>query len=474
MALPITITYNGFTIGASNSTIREGSYRESHSYNGYSIDVDFILTGSDDASFVTNLKAAETALKLENKKLTVDFGSTNHISLDPNIYTGLNIKTKLSKSGDQLNTNRSRLYSLSISVELPAYEAGKEFQKNFGYSISWDTSNRMTISISGTYTAGNSLPAGSNYLNDIETWVGNVFSNLNTIFTAITITKTDFELISEKVDFRDELNHIVGYTRTYKQRLFPDQASASDHASIKNAQVSFTRSYTNRIGHTGKGPQRVAVSYSCSVDNRATTYAGIKALYTSIIKPWIVSQAKASFAGTMATIEQGSEKFDVAGNTISSNLTVLIYGGSNGRLREDISMSVKYNSRKNYIDRWDGQPYSYNVYSVGEEITASVSVNIDQIGDPEKITYPGVLPPTPRVGIHGTWDEYDFSVNFLSTRVGKDPDGVGGTITIGSKSYSQQLRWIAGARIVQPFRVVRHRTVLRGSSGQRIQGGKNI
>lgn len=473
MALPITITYNSFVIGTSSATIREGSYSESHSYRRYSMNVDFVITGTDDATFVANLQAAESALSEENKAFTVMFGSETHVSLDPvTTYTGLNITTSLNKRGDQVDTNRSRLYSFSINADYPADATGKNYQDDHSYNITFDASNRMSIAISGSFTAGNSATAGSNYQLYIDSWVDAVFSNLDTIFSASTISESDFELISERTDFKDENNHEVTYSRTYQQRLYPDSA-AGDNTSIKNASVSYVRNYNNRSGAKGTGPVRVSVSYSCNVDTQQTTYTGLKALYVDTIKPWLLAQAKSTFGGRLSAIEQGSETLDVTGNSIRSSMTVLISGGTSNKVKEDVTYTINYTSRKTYVDLWDGRDYSYNIYSPGEDITATVRTNIVVISKSGAGLKPAGEPPTPRKGIKGIWDENSTTEGYGSEFLGQDPDGKGTAVTLFSKDFTQQFKWVKSGQVVQPnLGGPSRRTVLRSGPAKQFTGKK--
>lgn len=466
MAQNISITYNGFTIGSSSSTIRDGKFRLSHSYRRFTMDVDFVVTGTTDADFVTNTKAAEDALEVDSKRLTITIGASTYRDYDPATGTGFRARTSLTKTGDNVDTDRSRLYSWAISIDLPADSTDDGFRQEASWGLTFTPTCRMRLNFSGTYTAGDGVTATAKY-NDATTgadaWISTIFTQLNTDFTGVTITEADFEPISEVVDGNDE-NDSVSFRREYIQVLFPDatwtSGTPNNNTSIKNANVSFTRVSNHRHGNNQKGSITLNISYSCDVDTKQTGYSGLAALYTGTIKPWILEQAKTRWSGSFASIESESPVINVTNNTISASLTVFVFAGNANKLREDVTIVITQDPRKSYTDIWDGKDYTYSVHSPGPMATAIMTTRVEQMSG-----FPKSLPPAPPAPLsvnEGGWDATPFTITDESEWVGNDPDNTGDKRQIYSRTFSQNFRWVASARNIQDFgQPQRLRTVLR-------------
>ena len=458
MAQNIEIQYGSIVIGTTSSSMYIDTFSEVHSYRKYEINVSILITGTSDADFVANIAAIESGLEKDNQTLTVKFGPSGsqetHRNFVPSNFTGLNVRTSLRKNGGDLDTDRSRVYSWNCSMDLPADSSDDNYRESATWSLSFDASSRMTLSFSGTYTAGypssTATKATGNYLdgtNGVDSWVSTIFTDLNTLYSSITIQLTDFELIDEKVNARDDDHHLMDFSRTYSQRLFPD-TSSGNHASIIGASVSFSRSSTNRHGNKQKGPVTVNVTYSCSVDSENTTYTGLAALWTGSIKPWIVAQAKSRWSGNMLAIESENTDLDVSGNSISSRLSILIFGGTAGILSEDVTLGLIYDERKTFLDIWDGSPHSYSVFSPGLLLTGSARSVVKSLNGVAR--NPSVPPDPAIVGNSGGWVTTSIDQSIESEWVGEDHDGGAGSVAkqITTTTWNANYRWVGESKAV--------------------------
>ncbi|MCB0383798.1 MAG: hypothetical protein KDD43_00290 [Bdellovibrionales bacterium] len=467
MTQNIEIQYGTYKIGVTSSSIREGTFRLDRSYRSFSLDVDVIVTGTSDSNFVANCQAIEDAFEKDNQQLTIKYGPAGgtqqtYCDYNPTNFTGLNIRGHANKPGSDFDTDRSRLYSVSINGELPADSSDDDFRQSANWTLAFDESRLMTLSFGGVYTAGYpssvATKATKSYLDNVATWISSVFTDLDGIFSAFSITEADFELMPETVEALDDDHHKIRFSRTYKQVNFPNTTWSSgtpnNNSSINNAQVKFTRTYTNNHGNNQIGVIKVRVDYSCSVDRTATSYTAMKALWTDSIKGWLVSQAKDRWGGTLSAIENGSEDLDVSGNTIRANMTIMIFAGNSGILSEDVTITLQGDDGKNYVPVWDGVPYSYSVTTNGGQLTATVTSTVSRVGSIASM--PGA-PPAASGG--GSWDRTGYTRPVGSSYVGKDPDGKGAAVLIYTTTWTVNWRWIVSAGSVS------RGTVERSSGG---------
>jgi len=451
MAQNIVIKYGSFTIGSSSNTIREGTFRQTHSYRRYTMDVDFVTTHTTDAGFNTNLLAIENVLDADNQQLLIKFGSETYRDFNPTNFTGLNVRTSITKSGSDFDTDRSRLYSFSVTIDLPADSSDDTYRREASWSLSFTPSRQMVLNFSGTYTAGypssTATKATKNYVDNVATWISAVFTDLDAIFSTFSITEADFEVTSESITSEDDDHHIARFSKTYTQVLFPDKTWASgtpnNDAGIIDANVSFVLNVTNSHGNKQVAPQRVNVEYSCSVDYTDTPYTSMKALWTDDIKPWLVTQAQTRWGGSFAAIESERTTLNVSQGEIRSSLTILVSAGTASVLREDRTESRNVDQRKTYSDIWDGEPNTFSVFSPGLSITSSVSVTTVRIGAAVRN-----IPAPPLAlagGTKGGWDITGLTSNNSAEWVGVDVNGKGNSKEISTITFNTSYKWVSSA-----------------------------
>jgi len=434
----ISIKYGTYTIAA-----RIGKFRETHAYRTYSLDVDFLLTAANDADFVTALQAAETALEKDNQAIEIKFGSSTHRSLDPSNYSALNVRTTLTKSGSKIDSDRLRQYSWHVECNLPADDLTNDvYRREATWEIDFSESRRVSISFSGTYTAGGGNTAKTNYDAQVGTWI-------TAVFTALSLTEANYELLTEKISAQDDENAILSFTRSYREVLFNEAAATLNTAAIQNAQVRFERVSDNKHGLNQVGAFRANISYSCSVDNDDGTYgtaASLKTLWVNIIKPHLLTQATTIWGGGMSAVENESVSTDVSEHAISANMSVLLSGG-NGILSYSEIVDITHDLRRNVRDVWDGEPFTYIFWSPGSKITARQTVQVEKIGGPLRQPQTVRLLGSSLLLIAqpggGSWQLLSDTANNGSEYVGNDQDGKGVAKEVYKTTYVREFIFAA-------------------------------
>jgi hypothetical protein len=369
--MAITIKYGTYTI-----PFIIDKFREDFSYRKYSVTVDILVTGTDDATFQANLSSLESALTKDSQDLLIKFGTVTHRDFKQSNYSSLKARGRISKVGDPIDTDRSRKVSWTCEIDLPANDLTNDnYRREATWSIKYDESRRSMISFQGVYTGGGGNTAKQNYDAQAGTWISSVF-------TSLALTEANYELSEESINTEDDEGGIISFSRSYLEVIYNDSSSSLNHSAIKNAIVSFQRSYDTE-SYNGSGATRISISYSCSVDKNDVNYGNydkLKTLWESVIKPHLLSQAKTVWGtGSLSVIDSEQTTIDTTQRAIQSSMVVIV-SINNNLLSYTETITITETKNNEYKKILDGQDDTYNFFTFGRKITANQTVETESIG----------------------------------------------------------------------------------------------
>ena len=108
--------------------------------------------------------------------LQVILGSTTMWDYNATNNTGFNARPNISKPGSKHDTGRSRRYTISVEVDLPADLAGQNGRVMSSVNLTETDCRRLRLIVSGSYTALNSNTARGQYLASIDTYCSSLIS----------------------------------------------------------------------------------------------------------------------------------------------------------------------------------------------------------------------------------------------------------------------------------------------------------
>lgn len=320
----LKITYGSLLVGGTSDYLIHGPYRQSKTYQGYSIEFDVIVS---DTSSVANFKTAcdnlEAAYRIPRQAITVEFEGVTLISLSPSSNTGFLAQPEIVKVGDErTDTGRSRRYTLRIACQLPADLSGQSGRLDSTTTLDYDASRRRRITIEGIYTALSSNSASAQY----EAAIGAFASTQLAAFGS----GGTFDLVNED-EIPDDANKNCRFRRVYQEVLYASTSGGLSHASIRNSVIVYRQSKPSPGDSPGKSVKRaqsVVAAITCNVDKTVTT--DLKTLWTGSVRAWFLAEIASKFNGATVAVEDEQFAPDYTQNVIVATLmlTVLASGAS--------------------------------------------------------------------------------------------------------------------------------------------------
>lgn len=251
MAGTESFIYGGITIGGSAPT-----------YDTEILDSYMFVTNEDDAQFVvrfalrvtpsgnsatdwttlnTRRQAIEDALRMRYQKLTVNWGATTQVLLDPDVNAGgsttanmgFSAEPELKKLDDFPNSGQACAYEFRVRIGRPpnytdAFGAAAG-RRQVDVSFHYDTQDRLVVSISGTWTQVPTKLARAQFLAQIDGVSGYAAYRLSLVNTAVGGSTTAYTWAPTRRDESDPNDlSILSFTRTYEQHVNGRRGSTKD------------------------------------------------------------------------------------------------------------------------------------------------------------------------------------------------------------------------------------------------------
>lgn len=337
---------------------RAGKITMERSAEEFRLDFHLLITAATPSAFATEVAAVEEALRkpFQDLKVTAGDGDANavlyyfsHDGTPTGTDLGLDAEATISKIGDEADTAISRLYRVTISLQLPQDQVVgsthasvtkvREGMRNTTVDVSYSESRRRTITISGEWTAIGTDTAREQY----EAKIG---ARASAVLTAIGGTGSTWELIDEPStevdDTREGTNeqgkgNILRFVRVYQEILYSDAggtgsgailtggSSILDNPDLVNQQLTISIKAMASAGGEAKNSfmrrlEGATISYSASVNRDNVTGRDMKDLWNKTIKPYLLAEAQFFLpAGARAVIHE-SPTYDLSNNSISATI----------------------------------------------------------------------------------------------------------------------------------------------------------
>ena len=351
MAITFSITYAGLTIGGSSEYYLlhcgegEAPMRLSLNNAVFTLSAFVICRGSTVAEFTTKANALEAAWRTLAGDLSYTFGAST-TSFSQSANTGMNAEPSIEKVGSlKFDSDRSRLYQVSVRLKLPADAAGKNGLRQGTIEIRTEPGNgRVTATIAGVVTA---LSSASAYA-QTGTCITAMVSEL---VTALSLT---MQPVDPKWIKYDDRNKEATFVHTLREILYAESSGGLDHASITTSQFVIERAETYPGDHNGNGPPaRLVAVYSADVVKAITD---LPAFWNSTVKPWLISRLCTIAAAGGVAILEIKPTFDLWNNRISASAVMLACVSTSWGRR--ITTETERETGVRLVPVWNGDPYA--------------------------------------------------------------------------------------------------------------------
>ncbi len=307
--------------------------------------------------------ALETAWETPNKLFKLEFFNSAgtakvHHTYDPASNTGFNARARWANQGAETNTGRSRRYTLTVEIDIPAAESSKNGRRNESWTLGQTDAGRRVLVVKGTYTAGSSLSAYARYAAGVETYAATIQAALGGTWEG------PFDV---KVEGDDEhgassgsvLGKVCSFTHTYEELIFAQSLSATDDIRLRRQKLTVSPDLEGPGDYHPKGQvyrlRRVVVSYAAAVTKSQSQ--DLVGIYTTVVKPFLLEQVRRQCPGAQALVAS-RPKLDLGENGIAVDLEVLVIGGS--IISSRITTTDRVDTGETLIPEWDGSEQLVN------------------------------------------------------------------------------------------------------------------
>ena len=379
-----TVTYNGYALPNVY-----GAFQYNENEVQISFSCNFLVTADSESALVTACQAAEKKLTEKNKDLTVVFGGTTELSFSHSGSTGFSSRPHLTKNAGVLATGTSRDYNFSVAIQLPFTQSGYDCRREAGFNVDYLPTRQKQVSFQMLYTCSTSATAIANYTTYGKAWAT----------TILTTIGGNFELISEHLQEEQE-RKIINASLVYKEILTNQSTSGVDDTSIVNPTVNYSCSIEQQ---TGKGITsnlvsdplvRIHLTYSTALD-KTVVGSDLNTAYYQRVRPYLIQNAYTVLglssyksSGRNYIVESENKNIDNYNYHISGSLSFIALKSLTTILQLTESVSITDNPNIVFKKLWNGQDYTFNMYSVGKIMMLQRTVTIAQFSKMPTIPVP--------------------------------------------------------------------------------------
>lgn len=365
----LKITYGSTYVGGDSTYLIHGPVRLEKSYAAFRVSFQVVVQNDTASTFKSNCATLEAAFRTPRQDLTIEMEGQTFVSYSHSGNTGFLSEPGIVNAGDTAaDTGRSRLYDVSVAVQLPADLTGQSGRADSTVTLDYDAARRRRITIAGRYTALGGNSASDQYEASIGSYASSILSSLGSGGT--------FDLIRED-EVPDDADKNCAFVREYQEVLYAPTSGGLSHASIRGA----TTVYSRRRPAPGDSPDKavkrleeVTVAFSCSVDNDVST--SLESLYGDSVRPYVLSQAATLFGASATAVVDESRTFDKSANTISAVLDLRMVIG--GGVLIEYSRAVAVEDEKGVLlqPAWDGASrYAKRKFAgIGRRVRTTTSI----------------------------------------------------------------------------------------------------
>lgn len=401
-ARKIKVTYGTTAIGMGTNYVIDARERPiSYRRDGrkFTFGCDVIVAEADEATFQASCASLEAAFSRSNKNKLLKleffsgpfpFGSVNtHEIFDPaltgsNSSTGFNHEPAIDKPGSSKDSALSRMYRVSVTLDLPATESGKNGRRDSSWTYLQTDSVQGLLVVEGFYTALGTKTAFENYKQNATTYDA-------TIQTALTGTWEGPFNVQVKGDEEygatptNQIGRIVAYHHEYQEFIYPNAIGAQDVRLRRQVLI---------VDHGSSGPgdyapggtgvdrlHKLSVTYSTGVDKTATQ--DLSTVYLTVVKPFLVSEIRKAAGGRMICLSDHTPKYDRAKNRIDVSMGAMAVGNS-AYVSSSIVTEDTLDPGVETVGKWTGKKLDKEVYDNPGSLFRTVVHAYEVAADPSQ------------------------------------------------------------------------------------------
>lgn len=330
----------------------------------------------------TSLEAGFDSLGARNLALVISSDSVTIESLGAANNSGFNARPAITKVGSRTDTVLSRRYAVSVTMDLPALEGGKYGRRDSMWSYSQTDSRKGTVNFTGTYTAVTTNSAYESFQNRFSTYALNVLSVLGGTWEGPLggSVVVDDEYAVGGVG---QAGKILKYSQTYVELIY-NLEKYSLTSTVLRRQHLVVSPAIEAPGDYGPGGaviqrlRRTSVSYSVAV---AKNSGDLQDVYASIVKPFLIDEAKKVGSGSQYALAFEAPSFDRAENRISCSL-VMLQSGSSNIIRSRVTTEDVSDAGVTLVAKWSGGKLDKERFEGPGQLQRRITQTYTVLGDP--------------------------------------------------------------------------------------------
>lgn len=319
----VSVTYAGLTFGNGGANTYADRYHVDGPFRLRRSKLDFefrcritvtMRPGDTDADFATACAQVENTFKTPRSTLTVAFNASQHVDFVEGV-AAYGIAATVEKAPDGPNTRRSRSYDCTVTGSVTAQDRS-DFLRAIEWTLTYSSSRRRTLEITGTYTRS----AASGALAVYQAGIATRATAIQNLVGGGTWELAD-ESATGNVDDTE-----ARFRRVYEEVIFNQATGLLDDPRIVRQVLSVRRPRPapgDSPVPTGKVRrlQRAVVTYAAAVDKTLTT--DLAGLWTSTVRPWLLVAARALLGSSTVALVHDDPDFHGPQNVLSATLELL-------------------------------------------------------------------------------------------------------------------------------------------------------
>lgn len=348
----IKITYGGFQVGGDQLARILRSHTVSKGYDTSTVTLRFTIIQTTEALFQSEVAAVEAAFRKPHQDLTIVQGAQTLVSFLHSTATGFNSRPRVEKRGEPTDTGRSRTYTVTIEVDMPADNSSSSGRRitETSINVAYSPSRRRTVTIAGLYTASGATAARDNYEASVGAFVTSVLTDLGGTYKQLDEPTTD----------ADDANKMIRFNRTYEEIIFTGVGDAN--ANVRREILKISRNKVGPGDSLQGGPAKrfvvLNVQYECHLDKEQST--DLRGLYTSL-RSSILTQVRNTLEGGSVAVMDEHPHFDYTENLITASMTCFGASGSNV-IENKVTTENDTQFGVVLVPVWNGDPLARYIY----------------------------------------------------------------------------------------------------------------
>jgi hypothetical protein len=378
----LTVTYGAEAMGGANDWMVTSHVHASRAYGKANVRWEVTYVGAaTGAAFTAEMARFETAMTKPRQRLQVTVTGAVAALVDYNpaggVHSGFSHQPRV-ETGDRPNTLRSRRYSISVDIDLPAdlaaVNAGEAGLLESDVDYRLDSSRIASVHISGVYTALGGNTARAQYEAEIPNYRDFVFGD---VAGALTFDPKPFsESAIANID-----NTRCRFSLEYHEIIQDQSGVGVDDTDLINPQLTLDVASSQPgdaalLGQTSR-PVVVSISFSSNVDANATT--DLRSKWRDDIRPEVINVAVTSFELGEFTVVDERESHDYHRNIINASL--VIEGVSDTLVESVQATSTTEKSPNVVVPAWGGGPLDAYRFGGHGESLISISTTVVELDE---------------------------------------------------------------------------------------------